>query len=170
MQAHPPHLVLTPVTRFDRERLADLFERLSPQSRYQRFLHPKPRLTEAELDYFTDIDHRMHDALAAVDPRDGSFVGVARYATLDDAGTEADLAFAVADEWHGQGVGTMLVGALLPRAEANGVERCIALTLSENTAARRLLANFGFRRVGSTHGVAELRLELQHATSLRLAA
>src|SRR5215210_2536528 len=121
MQATRADLILVPVTRFDRERLADAFERMGSRTRYQRFLHPKPRLSDAELDYFTDIDHRTHGALAAVDPRDGSFVGIARYATVDDDCTTADLAFAVVDAWQGRGVGTMLVHALLPRAVSNGV-------------------------------------------------
>jgi RimJ/RimL family protein N-acetyltransferase len=168
MPAPRTDLVLVPITRFDRERLADLFERMSRLSRYQRFLHPKTHLSDAELDYFTDIDHRSHDALAAVDPRDGSFAGVARYATLDDEGRTADLAFVVADEWHGRGVGTMLVEALVPRAHGNGVQRLIALTLSDNAPARALLKRFGFRKVGSSHGVAELHLEL--GAALRVAA
>jgi len=168
MQATRSDLVLVPVTRFDRERLADLFERMSRRSRYQRFLHPKPRLTPDELDYFTDLDHRRHDALAAVDPSDGSFAGVARYAVLDDAGRAADLAFAVADAWQGRGVGTMLLEALLPRAEANGIERLIALTLTDNAPARALLRRFGFRKAGTTHGVAEMHLEVRAA--IRLAA
>ena len=168
MQAIATELVLMPVTRFDRERLGDLFQRMSRASRHARFLHPKPRLTEAELDYFTDIDHRTHDALAAVDPRDGSVVGVARYAVMSEGATIADLAFEVADDWHGRGVGTMLLGALIRRAEANGIDGFIALTLSDNAAARALLARFGFRKMQATYGVTELRLELR--APLRLAA
>ena len=110
--SHNP--VLMPVTRFDRERLAGAFERMSRQSRYQRFLHPKPTLSDAELTYFTDIDHRTHDAIAAVDPVDGSFVGVARYAVLDERVMSADLAFFVVDDWQGHGVATTLLRTLLP--------------------------------------------------------
>jgi RimJ/RimL family protein N-acetyltransferase len=161
-------LVLVPVTRFDRERLLDLFGRMSRTTRYQRFLHPKPRLTDEELDYFTDIDHRTHDALAAVDPTDGSFVGVARYATYDDAGTCADLSFVVADEWQGRGVGTRLLDRLIPRAEENGITTFVALTLAENAASRALLKRFGFRRIASDHGVVELHRTV--GAALRLAA
>ena len=57
---------------------------------------------------------------------------------------------------------------LLPRATANGIVSCIALTLTENGAARRLLRRAGFRTVESSHGVAEMRLEL--SAPLRLAA
>jgi RimJ/RimL family protein N-acetyltransferase len=166
MPASRPDLILVPVTRFDRERLAGLFERMSAESRYRRFLHPKPRMTDEELDYFTDIDHRTHDALAAVDPADGSFVGVASYAAFDDAATVADLGFAVADDWQGRGVGTMLVEALLARAAANEMHGLIALTLSDNGPARALLQRFGFRRIGASHGVAELRLDLRAAGEL----
>jgi RimJ/RimL family protein N-acetyltransferase len=168
MQATRADLILKPITRFDRERLADAFESMGSRTRYQRFLHPKPRLSDAELDYFTDLDHRTHDALAAVDPRDGSFVGIARYATVDDDCTTADLAFAVVDEWQGRGVGTMLVRALLPRATSNGVTSFIALTLSDNVPARALLERLGFRRVGASHGVSELRMSV--GATLRLAA
>jgi RimJ/RimL family protein N-acetyltransferase len=166
MPASRPNIILMPVTRFDRERLADLFARMSRQTRYERFLHPKPDLTEDELTYFTDIDHRHHDALAAVDPRDGSFVGVARYAVADEDAMVADIAFAVVDDWQGRGIGTMLVHALLPRAAANGVNGFIALTLADNTRARSLLKRVGFRKVGSSHGVAELRLQLNGSLGL----
>jgi RimJ/RimL family protein N-acetyltransferase len=166
MQASRPPIILMPVTRFDRERLADLFARMSRQTRYERFLHPKPDLSEAELTYFTDIDHRNHDALAAVDPRDGSFVGVVRYAVADEDAMVADIAFAVADDWQGRGIGTTLLRALLPRAAASGVNGFIALTLAENARAHALLKRFGFRKVGSSYGVAELRLELQGALTL----
>jgi RimJ/RimL family protein N-acetyltransferase len=168
MLARLPQLHVRPIDRADRALLADAFERMSERSRYQRFLHPKPRLTEEELDFFTDIDHRAHEAVAAVDPRDGSLVGVARYATLGGDATTADLAFFVVDDWHGRGIATMLVRALLDRAEANGITSFIALTLSENAAARALLKRTGFRKVDSSHGVVEMRLEL--GAPLRLAA
>ena len=73
----------------------------------------------------------------------------------------ADLAFFVVDEWQGRGVGTMLLRALLPRAEANGITSLVALTLHDNAPAARSCAPMGFRKVGASHGVAELRLALR---------
>ena len=64
-------LRLRPLGCADRDRLAALFARLSPESRYRRFLSPKPALTARELVYLTDIDRFRHEAVAAVDPRDG---------------------------------------------------------------------------------------------------
>src|SRR5207302_4711683 len=63
-----------PVGPEDRDGLADLFERMSPQSRYRRYLSPKPSLSPRELSFLTEVDHVRHEALAAVDQRDGSLV------------------------------------------------------------------------------------------------
>jgi RimJ/RimL family protein N-acetyltransferase len=166
MEANRTDLIIRPVTRGDRARIAAAFARLSRESRYQRFLHPKPRLSDEELDYFANVDGETHDALAAVDPRDGSFVGVARYAVLDDRVMSADLAFSVVDEWQGRGVATMLLGELLPRAAANGIERFVALTLHDNVPARALLRRYGFRKVDTSHGVAELHLAVHEPLSI----
>jgi RimJ/RimL family protein N-acetyltransferase len=166
MQATRTLLHIRPVQRTDRARIAEMYGRLSRNSRYQRFLHPKPHITEDELTFFTDVDHSSHEALAAVDPADGSFVGVARYATLGGGDTTADLAIEVVDDWQGRGIGTMLVRDLLARAAENGVTDFIALTLSDNFAARSLLKRVGFRTVDSSHGIVELRRGQGAALSL----
>jgi RimJ/RimL family protein N-acetyltransferase len=168
MQAIATDIIVRPIGPADRERLAHAFASLSEQARYQRFLHPKASLNDEELDYFTDVDHRRHESLVAVDPRDGQIIGVAEYAALSGSDSVADLGFFVAEDWRGRGIATLLLHQLLPRATANGIVCCIALTLSENGAARRLLRRAGFRTVESSHGVAEMRLEL--SAPLRLAA
>jgi hypothetical protein len=76
---------IRPIEREDRDRLRRLFMRLTPGSRYRRYLSPKSELTERELAYLVDIDHVHHEALAAVDETDGTFVAVARYVQLPDA-------------------------------------------------------------------------------------
>src|SRR5690349_15871103 len=94
---------IRPLTRADRDRLAVAFGRMSERSRLRRFLGPKPKLSAAELTYLTEIDHVTHEALAAVDPDDGTIVGVARYAEERGAPGTADLALFVVDAWQGQG-------------------------------------------------------------------
>ena len=56
---------LRPLGPADRERLRAGFERLSPESRYRRFLSPTPRLTERMLTYLTDTDGWNHVAIVA---------------------------------------------------------------------------------------------------------
>ena len=45
-------LKVRPITPADKEKLKDLFYRLSPQTRYLRFGYMKSYISEQELDYF----------------------------------------------------------------------------------------------------------------------
>jgi RimJ/RimL family protein N-acetyltransferase len=156
----PPGIGIRPLEPSDRAGVAALFKRLSPESRRQRFLGPKPTLSERELTYLTTVDHRWHEALVAVDRRDGTIIGVARYVCITDRPDAADGAVAVADEHHGRGIGTVLVRCLIARARVNGFSVLTATTLWENRRARALLRGTGFQARGSHGAVIELELEL----------
>ena len=138
-------LRLRPLVREDRDGLAALFHRLSPASRHRRYLFEKPELTRRELTYLTDIDHVRHEAIAAVDERDGSIVGVARYVQVPGQAGVAELAVEVADELQNRGIGTALTEITVQRAHANEVALLTATTLWENWPARSLLRRLGFR-------------------------
>jgi RimJ/RimL family protein N-acetyltransferase len=153
------HLRFRTLGSDDRDRLAGLFARLTFESRRRRFLSPKPALTTRELAFLTDIDHVAHEAIAAVDQRDDSIVGVARYVRVADRPGMADVAVEVADEIQSMGVGTELVARLLDRARANGITLLTATTLWENRPARVLMRRLGFQARAS-HGV-EIELELE---------
>jgi protein lysine acetyltransferase len=148
-----------PLRSDDRDRLAGLFARLTFESRRRRFLSPKPALTTRELAFLTVIDHVSHEAVAAVDQRDGSIVGVARYVRVPDRLRTAEVAVEVVDEVQSMGVGTELVARLVDRARVNGFTLLTATTLSENRPARALMRRLGFRARAS-HGV-EIELELE---------
>ena len=134
--------------------------RLTPESRYRRYLSPKPVLTERELDHLLDVDHVHHEALAAVDEANGSFVAAARYVQLPDQPDVADVAIEVADDLHRQGIGTALAIRTLERARANGFTRLSAITLHDNRPARALLRRLDFRPRSSHGHEAEFELEL----------
>ena len=153
-------LYVRPLEPSDRAGLAALFTRLSPESRRRRFLGPKPGLSARELTYLTAVDHRSYEAMVAVDCRDGSIAGVARYAAISDRPGAADAALAVADERQRQGIGTALAGRLIHRARANGFEVLTATTLWDNRPARALLRRLGFRPCTSQGNVIELELAL----------
>jgi GNAT superfamily N-acetyltransferase len=103
-------LYVRQVTADDRDLLARMFDHMSDESRRLRFFALKPRLTERELTYLTDIDHVRHDALAAFDET-GQMIGVARYVQGDEAGT-VEIAASVADPYQGRGIGRMLLSAV----------------------------------------------------------
>jgi ribosomal protein S18 acetylase RimI-like enzyme len=131
----------------DKELLREGFERLSPESRYARFLAPKVRLTDDELHYLCDIDQESHFALGAVlegGDRHGHPVGVgiARFIRLPDVEgrpVTAEPAVAVADELQGQGLGRLLLDRLVAAARERGIERFHCEVLGSNESMRALL-------------------------------
>jgi RimJ/RimL family protein N-acetyltransferase len=145
----------------DRAGMAALFARLTPQSRYHRFLSPKRELTPGELTFFTEVDHLNHEAIAAIDQRDNSIVGVARYVHDADRPDTAELAIEVADAFQRLGIGTALTSLTIQRAHANGLASLTATTLWENRAARGLLRHHGFRARRSRGREIEHELKLE---------
>jgi RimJ/RimL family protein N-acetyltransferase len=155
------HYIVRPLGAEDRDGLAASFERLSPQTRFRRFLGPKNALTPRELTYLVDVDHVAREAIVAVEPLSGRLIGVARYAIHPGDGTAADFAVVVADAWHGCGIGTVISRRLIERARDNGFARLTADTLWDNEPARGLLAKLGFQVLRTHQGVAELEYSLQ---------
>lgn len=139
-------------TSDDRDALRAGFERLAPESRVARFFTGMPDLSDAVLDRLVDIDESRHVAIVAEDTsrmsdvdedRMGLGVGVARYITSVGDATRADLAVAVIDEYHGRGIGRLLLDALIDHATDNGITTWTATVLSDNTKMLGLLASLG---------------------------
>ncbi|MFA9429523.1 N-acetyltransferase family protein [Egicoccus sp. AB-alg2] len=132
----------------DRERLAAGFRQLSPASRYLRFHTVLDELTDEQLTYLSEVDHVDHEAVVAIDllhpERPG--VGVARYVREPYEEHVAEAAITVADEYHGQGAGTLLLGALADRARANGVTTFRSYVLDGNNAMLEVFEHLGGRR------------------------
>ena len=132
----------------DKQRLHDHFTRLSNRSVYFRFFGAKKRLTDAELARFTELDFVRNMALVAT-LREGDeerIIGVGRYAALDADGASqrAEVAFAIADEHQGRGIGMLLLEHLAPIAHANGITEFEADVLGENNRMMEVFAKSGF--------------------------
>jgi GNAT superfamily N-acetyltransferase len=159
-ERHAP-LVIRPIEPDDKAGLSAAFERLSDESRYRRFLSPHARLSNAELRYFTEVDHRDHEALVAIDPRTREGVGVARFVRDRVRADSAEVAVAVADDWQGRGIGTELLRRLADRAREEGVARFTALALAGNEPMRHLLDGLGEARVvDEGQGTVELSVDI----------
>lgn len=130
----------------DKALLVEGFSRFSQRSRYQRFFSSKPRLTIAELAYFTEVDHDTHEAVGGIDPETGAGVGIARFVRDDEDRDRAEAALAVADAWQGRGVGRVLIEELAGLAIVAGVEVFTASLLTGNATMRAL-----FDRLGEMH-------------------
>jgi GNAT superfamily N-acetyltransferase len=125
--------------RSDRERLLRGFERLSPESRYRRFLAPTRELSESTVRYLTEIDHHDHEAMIALDEKTGEGIGVARYVRDPDRPDTAEVAVTVIDDWQARGVGTLLLEVISGRARAEGITHFTALILAANKEIMDLL-------------------------------
>ena len=156
-------VLIRPVRPADDGLLADGFARLSDRSRRMRFLGPKEALSAAELRYFTDVDHRDHEALGALDHARGGGVGIARYVRDRDDRRTAEIAITVIDDWQGRGLGTELLARLSERARKEGIDRFTAALSADNVAMAGLLRNFGGGLTGRDFGTLEYEVELGHA-------
>ncbi len=126
----------------DKEMLREGFERLSPESRYARFMAPKPQLTERELAYLTDVDQVDHFAIGAVRRRivgGDAGVGSARFVRLPDAPDVAEPAVTVLDDFQGKGLGSILLQRLIEAAWERDVRWFRTELLAENKASRRMI-------------------------------
>jgi RimJ/RimL family protein N-acetyltransferase len=152
---------IRPIQPDDREALADGIRRMSPQSRYRRFFSPIERLTDEQLTYLTDVDHHDHEALVAVEAKTGRGIGVARFIRSPQDPQLAELAVAVADDWHNQGVGGTLLHQLTERAREEGIHRFSGFVLEENRPMLELLGGLGEVQVRDrAAGAVELEVEL----------
>jgi RimJ/RimL family protein N-acetyltransferase len=135
-------VVVRPIRPQDKPLLATGFARLSHETARRRFLAPKDHLTVGELRFLTEVDFRDHVAFVAVlaeDPQ--TMVGVGRWIRVPGDPEAAEVAYLVADDLQGHGLGTAIATALADAALERGVRRFVATMLPENAAARRLLAH-----------------------------
>jgi GNAT superfamily N-acetyltransferase len=132
---------LRPILSEDKAGVVRAFERLSLQSRYQRFFSPLRELSPSLLAYLTDIDYVDHFAYGAfaIAQSEPTLIGVARYIRLADEPQSAEVAIAVIDEYHRRGLGKQLLCALARVAIGNGVSRFLGNTLWENRPMLGLL-------------------------------
>ena len=154
-------VLVRPVRPDDREIIKDGFARLSPESRYFRFMTPVSSLSEAQLDYLTKLDFVDHVAWLAVraDRRDEG-LGVARYVRTKEDPHISEAAVAVIDEYQGRGLGTLLLALLATVARAAGVTTFRAYVLQHNARMRSVLNQLGARTTLDSPGTLRMDVDL----------
>ncbi len=145
--------------------LRRFFERLSAVSRYQRFLTAgePPDAVIARLSDSTDPSR----ALTFVVERAGGpagpglrIIATASYIAITD--DTAEVAFAVADDFQGKGLGTALLERLAVAASSHGFHRFQATTLEHNTGMLEVFRDSGFEiRSKSAEGCIDVQLSLE---------
>ena len=100
---------------------------------------------EQEIAFFLNVDFVDHVALVAVADEGGRPViaGGGRYVVVQPG--KAEVAFAVVDEYQGQGIGAALMRRLAAIARAAGLKELIAEVLPENIAMLKVFEKSGLR-------------------------
>jgi acetyltransferase len=129
----------------DEEEIVQGFERLSPGSRYMRFMTAKssldiPRL-RALLASFPASGQSIVATIPAADGID--IIGTASYVT-DSGTTRCEFGIAVADAWSGAGLGCLLMRTLIDMARRRGLREMHGYVLAENRAMLQLARRLGF--------------------------
>ena len=135
--------------------------RISGPSLYRRFFAVRREFSDKERAFFVNVDFINHVALVVVVVENGraAIVGSGRYVVVRP-GT-AELAFAVVDDFQGQGMGTLLLRHLVLIARAAGLKSLIAEVLPENAAMLKVLKSSGLgvttkRQDGVVHVALEI--------------
>lgn len=161
-------VLIRPIRPTDQVGLRAAHDRLSPESKYSRYLAPKPHLTAADARYLVQIDGDDHVALVATSVEDPDYIlAVARFVRLTDEPQTAEFAIVVGDRFHREGLGTALLERLSVFALQRGIERFRATMFADNTAAHRLVAAVPGRRIHVLRvgAVNEVEIELAEPTS-----
>lgn len=121
----------------DREELAEGYQLLSVDSRYQRFwTRTGEVIGERMLDRLLDHDNGNHAIWALLDSsRDYPGLGAASYWRFPDDPTKAEFSCTVLDRDQGRGAGTLLLAILWLDAYSKGIEEFVGYTMPENQQA-----------------------------------
>ncbi|MFD3507098.1 GNAT family N-acetyltransferase [Nocardia sp. NPDC058666] len=146
-----------PIVPDDADALATFHTGLSDRTRYLRYFGPYPQISPKDMYRTTHVDYRDRVGLVAV--LGSSIIGVARYELLPRPGSRAaEVAFVVADEHQGRGLGSVLLEHLAGAAAENEVVAFVAEVLAENEAMITVFREAGYQLQRSRDG-AEVHLE-----------
>jgi acetyltransferase len=143
--ANGQRVVLRPALEQDLQLHGPYFDGLSNESRYNRFFNPTPKTTAKMLRHLLHIDRRSHVALLAehISGDKGTVIAEARYKVAADDGS-AEFALSVSDQFHGLGLGKLLLDRLVCAASRAGLGRLAGETLATNAKMLRLARKAGF--------------------------
>ena len=130
-----------PVREDDRAAMAEFFSGLTADSRGSRFFSPAANVEE-EAARAVDIDYADRYGLIAVRGEDARPVGHSAYFRTSADG--AEVAFAVADELQGHGLGTILLAHLAQVADERGIATFEAEILPQNHRMIEVFRESGF--------------------------
>jgi len=160
-------LMLRPVLPGDSERSNHPAVEFSADTLYRRFMSTRAP-SSALMNYLFQVDYVDHFVWVLVDGADGPVVADVRFVRDAEDPTVAEIAFIVADDYQGRGIGSFLMEALAIAAGVDGVQRFTARLLAENHPMRAILDRFGGEWQRDEPGVVTIEFEVPAQDRLRI--
>lgn len=148
-----------PISPHDSKNFLDIFDHLSPDSRYNRFQQSMEGVSQARAKKIAaqmvrdSVSHGF-GFLAFIKPVAGKPVPVGgiRYYRYSPTSAEAEFSITVRDDIQGQGLGRLLLTALIEQASSAEISYLTGSALASNTGLWRLLDSTGLPLTHSYDG------------------
>nr|MBC8360960.1 GNAT family N-acetyltransferase [Candidatus Desulfatibia profunda] len=139
-------ITVRPAKPVDDRRIQEHFYNLDKNDIYSRFFQARTRFVRDDMERMFQIDYIKDLTLLAVvgEFGFGKVVAVAEY-LLDPAKNMAEVAFSVAKDWQGKGLGKILMKKLSEAARENGIAGLTAYTLPGNQGMIRLFKTLPYK-------------------------
>ena len=160
-------LLLRPVLPGDSERSTHPSVEFSSETLYRRFMSTREP-SAALMNYLFQVDYVEHFVWVLVDGADGPVVADVRFVRDATDPSVAEIAFIVADDYQGRGIGSVLMDALTIAAHVGGVRRFTARLLSDNMRMRAILDRYGAQWERDEPGVVTTEFDVPGVDELRI--
>lgn len=139
------NILLRPSRINDECLIKDLFYSLSDQSLKKRFMSQRKDVPHKIRQEFVVIDYSEKMVILATIEKDGTefLVGMGQY-IIDDAAHRAEVSFTVREDYHNNGIATILLEYLTILAKKHGLQGFTAEVLYENRSMMRVIEKMGF--------------------------
>jgi acetyltransferase len=140
-------IVVRPIRPEDEGQHREFLESAAPEDLRMRFFHMPHALTHDELAKMTQIDYEREMVFIALDPMapDGRRTLGLACLVRDPDNVEAEFAVIVRSNLKRQGLGRLLMQALIDYAMSRGTLRLVGHVLRENRAMLGLMKQLGFQ-------------------------
>jgi acyl-CoA synthetase (NDP forming)/GNAT superfamily N-acetyltransferase len=132
---------LRPIRPEDAQMLVEFYDRVSPESKYLRFFAPYPKLSQRDVQRFTEVDYL--DRVAFILTVGTQMIAVGRYDRVYR--DEAEVAFLVEDAHQGRGIAQLLLEHLAEAARERGITKFYAELLPQNARMASVFADAGYK-------------------------
>jgi GNAT superfamily N-acetyltransferase len=149
----------------DEARIREGIRELSDQSRYLRFFSAFREPPESIVKQLGAVDGHDHIAWGAIllDGKHYPPVGAAHAIRSKPHAVTGELAIAVLDDYHGQGLARMLIAAVLVECNNEDLSILEVHILGENQVATNLIVSIGAERVAGLDSVRHYQLNVGEA-------